>query len=361
MKKLSSSLGIAAMALCLHIVPAMAQPLSIVVSIPPLAPMVHMVTKDAASIDVLLGAGQSAHNIHLKPSQSRLLSNADVVVWIDPSLEGGIIGKTDDLAANATSVIATAIPSIHLIALTEPHDHGDHDGHDDHDEHHDSHDDHGNHGHDDHEKHDGHHDDHDGHDDHGHHSKHDDHDDHGDHHDEHKHNAHAPYGFDPHIWLDARNAMVIVDHLAQVLAKLDPSNADRFAENAAQSIQELEKLDQDLLDLAPQLAQKPVMVFHDAFAYYQARYQANVAGIFRANIEIPVSAKAMQNIIKQIKQSQVSCVFTEVQFSPAQVETIANDYGLRTRQIDLLGSQLPVESASYRQLMQSLADAFLGC
>lgn len=59
----------------------------VVTSVKPLQLLAAELLGDSAEVKVLIPAGASPHYYHLKPSDIRSLSQADLVVWVGPSLE----------------------------------------------------------------------------------------------------------------------------------------------------------------------------------------------------------------------------------------------------------------------------------
>merc|ERR1712178_417305 len=149
------------------------------------------------------------------------------------------------------------------------HHHG-HDDHDDHDKHGKKHDDH------DHDKHAKKHDDHDDHDKHA--KKHDDHDDH-------------QTKDDVHIWLSPDNAIKIINKANKVLSLYYPQNAKIYDENTMIMIDKINKLKAELTkDLAP-IKDKPYVVFHDAYQYFEKAFGLNAVGSVALEGDIASSPK----------------------------------------------------------------------
>ena len=63
---------------------------NVVVSIKPIHSIVSALMEGVSKPQLLLESSDSAHTFHLKPSQLRLLSNADLVITIGDSFEMGL-------------------------------------------------------------------------------------------------------------------------------------------------------------------------------------------------------------------------------------------------------------------------------
>ena len=107
-----------------------------------------------------------------------------------------------------------------------------------------------------------------GHDDHGH----DDHDD---------HEGHAHGEFDPHIWLDPINAKVILKEMTEHLIENDSKNASVYKKNLENALRDLDKLTMNVMTELNQSTAS--IVFHDAYQYFEERFNVNILGAFTVN------------------------------------------------------------------------------
>ena len=189
----------------------------------------------------------------------------------------------------------------------------------------------------DHDDHHGHEDEHEGHNDHdddGH--KDDDHDDHGhkDHHghededDDSGHDGHNHGEFDAHIWLDPMNAKAMVLEIAHELSELDPSNKSTYEKNAKKMISSLD----DLIDQVSTIVPKnpSFIVFHDAYQYFENRFNIKAAGALTLNPEVLPGAKQISEIQELIEHDSVKCIFSEPQYNPKIVEMLSADMNVST-------------------------------
>lgn len=348
--------------------------------IAPVHSLVSMVMQGAGSPDLIIPPGASPHSYAMRPSEARAVAKADLVVWVGPSLAPWLEEPMSSLAQGAERLTLQDVEGIRLLTnrsgvAFEAHDHGDHEGHDDHDGHEDhaGHDDHEGHDHSAHEGH-GDHEDHTGHDGHDDHAGHDDHGDHGDHegHDDHDHDAHqeadahaghnhAPGALDPHIWLDPQNAVVWLDAIAASLSAQDPENAALYADNAAQAQAQLIDLQADIqAELTPLRGQKFV-VFHDAYHYFEARFDVEASAAISLSDGAAPSAARLAEVRDVVKDTQAACVFTEPQFNAGLVDALQDGTALKSASLDPIGAALEPGVDMYPALLRDLAAAFTSC
>lgn len=91
------------LALALSAWPAFAAP-QVTASIKPLQLIAAAITDGVATPSVLWGQGQDPHHVSLRPSERRLLADADVLVWIGPMLEHPLAGLAGELDADTLTV-----------------------------------------------------------------------------------------------------------------------------------------------------------------------------------------------------------------------------------------------------------------
>ncbi len=75
-------------------------------------------------------------------------------------------------------------------------------------------------------------------------------------------------GMDGHIWLDPGNARALAGTIAEVLAAARPDQADLFKRNAANLWKRIDELDTELAATLKPEAGKTYVVFHDAYQYW---------------------------------------------------------------------------------------------
>lgn len=331
----------------------------VVVSIKPIQSLVASVMAGVADPEVIVSGSASPHAYSLKPSQARTLQNAKVVFWVGEGLETFLVKPLETLGGNARIVELADIASLKKVELREGGAFEGH-GHDEHGEEH--HDKHGEDDHEDHDKHDG---------DHDHsakhhevekgHGKHDDHDKHekDDEHASEHHNEHE--GLDPHIWLDPENAKIMVGEISKVLSDADPSNAETYALNAMKVVARLDDHSDALATSLAPVSDKPFVVFHDAYRYFEERYGLNAAGSITVNPDVAPGAARISELRKKLKELGAACVFSEPQFSSSIVDVLIEGTDAKSAILDPLGANIELGPDLYFELMENMATSFKTC
>lgn len=337
--------------------PAMAEAPRVATDITPVQSLVARVMQGAGEADVIVRPGMSPHGYAMRPSEARALEQADLVIWMGADLTPWMEHAIETLAGDAAVITLLDNPETHTLptrtgARFEAHDHDHGHDHDDHahDEH--DHDDHDHDGHDDHD----HDHDHDGHDDHAHgdhdHDGHDDHD-----HDDH---AHDHDGTDPHAWLDPQNGERWLGLIAAELSVLDPENAALYTANAEEAKAELAALSSDIATQLAPLGDRPFLVFHDAYQYFETRFGLPAAGAVSLSDASDPGPARLAELRALVDEENVVCAFAEPQFNTAILENVFAD-DLRIGQLDPLGLDHPMGPGLYPALLRDMADAMTDC
>lgn len=307
----------------------------VVASLKPVHSLVAGVMGDVGEPDLIVDGQASPHGFALKPSDVAALNDADAVFWVGPALETFLTRPVESLPDTVRRIRFMDVEGMQLLrfredAAFESHDH-------DHAHDHEAHADDG-HGHDEH-----------GHDEHA--------------HDEHEgnHERHAGSQYDPHIWLDPRNAVVMVREVASVLSEIDPAHADVYRANAAVMTEKLNALTEDVHARLADTRDVPFAVFHDAYQYFEHRFELNAVGSVSLNPEAPPSAERVREIQGKLKRLNVACIFSEPQFPEKLVKVAAEGSAARFGQLDPLGVAKAAGPDQYFATIRSLADSLAGC
>lgn len=283
-----------------------AAPPAVVVSVPPLHSLVAGVMAGVGEPYLLLRAGASPHSADLRPSDARALSNADLVVWAGPQLEGFLVKPLETLATEAVVIGLLNQPDLTFLPIREGgtwerHEHGD------------------------------------------------------EAHEDEKPEIESYDSIDPHFWLDPSNTVAILDHIARALSVLDPAHAERYQANAAELTGRLMQLDKNLQRDLAAVRTRPYLVFHDAYQYFERHYGLTALGAIAISPERAPGARRLAELRALVAETGAVCVFSEPQFSSALVDTVIEGSEARAGTLDPMGMTLDPGPGLYLELMQALA------
>ena len=313
--------------------------IKVVASIKPIHSLVSYLMDGVAKPDLIVDGYASPHGFAMKPSHAKMLQNADIVFWVGEDLENFLEKPLNSIAKKADKIELMDAKGIVKLKFRERNIFGDHDDHDDHDDHgHKKKDDHDDHDHDDHAK------------------KEDGHDDHDDHD---GHEGHHHGEFDPHIWLDPINASAILKEMTEHLIENDSKNASKYKNNLNKALKDIDKLTADVKSELNQSVAS--IVFHDAYQYFEERFNVNILGAFTVNTDVMPGAEQLAEIREIIEHDNVACVFSEPQFNPDIIKAVAKDMNIKTGVVDPLGATLKPGKNLYFDLIRNMSASFKGC
>ena len=281
---------------------------NVVTTIKPLHSLISNVMKGVGEPSLIIEGTSNPHNFVLKPSHAKLLQDADIIFWIGEDLEAFMEKPLSSLAKDAKKISFMELGSIKKLKFRENNifDHDDHDGHkeDDHDRH--------NHG-----------------------------------------------EFDAHLWLDPVNAKEMVIEISHELSELDPTNKNKYKANADKTIEVLDNL---IKEVSQSLSKDiSYVVFHDAYQYFEKRFEVTSAGALTLNPDVLPGAKQIVDIQSLIKEKNIKCIFSEPQYNPKIIETLASDTNISTGTMDPLGANLDRGVTMYSKLIMNIADSIKNC
>ena len=313
-------------------VPANAD-IKVVASIKPIHSLASYLMNGVAKPDLIVDGYASPHGFAMKPSHAKMLQNADLIFWVGEDVENFLEKPLGSIAKKAEKIELMQIKGLQVLKFRERNIFDDHDDH----------------GHDDHDK----KEDHDSH------AKKEDHDDHGKKEDHDDHERHAHGEFDPHIWLDPINAKVILNEMVEHLIENDPKNEAKYKSNLDEALKDIDKLTIDVMtELSNSVSS---IVFHDAYQYFEKRFNVNILGAFTVNTDVMPGAEQLAEIREIIEHDKVACVFSEPQFNPDIIKAVAKDMNIKTGVIDPLGATLNPGKDLYFSLIKNMSASFKGC
>jgi zinc transport system substrate-binding protein len=294
----------------------------VVVTIKPLHSLVSGVMGDTGDASLLLKGDTSPHDFQLKPSQIRAMNRANVVFYIGNSFETFLTGAFASLPAHVRKASMTQKAGLVMLShrdggAWEAHLHEEHDSHDDHNE--------------------------------------------PGEHEGHGHEEHENHADNMHVWLSPENASRMVTFIAKELSAIYPENGDVYAANAEAYIKQIDALDEELKLSLSGLKDKPFIVFHDAYQYYERAYDLSAVGSITLEPDEAPSPSRISEVKDKLLQTNAKCVFREPQFSDRLINTVIDGTNAKRGTLDPLGVDLDEGADSYFSLMRDLAKNLKQC
>lgn len=285
---------------------------TVLTSIRPLAFIAAAIAEGITPVDVLLSPTVSPHDYNLRPSDLRRLRAAELIVWVGPELESFLSKPLQALTVPQLllSQLAAIRPLLRVDKAITETDHTESPRG--------------------------------------------------------SPTATAPVvpccthhaGYDVHIWLSPVVARQIARQIQTSLLEGYPQHRSRLEANLIHFEQQLIQVEQAIRSQLAPLRQRGYFVFHDAYRYFESYFGLQQRGYFTINPLLAPGAQRLQQIRHQLQQPGVICLFTEPQFKPRIIESIARGTRARLGILDPLGSEIPVIQGSYLHFLTQLAQQF---
>lgn len=320
---------------------------NVVASIKPVHSLVASIMQGVGEPALIVEGAASPHTYNMKPSNAAALQAAKVVFWVGPGLEAFLDKPLDALSGGAKVVELSEVPGLEKLKFREggafeAHDHG-HEGHE-------GEAGHGEEGHK--------------------HTEGEAEHDHAaapeaaaahDHDHAHEGHDHDHDGFDMHLWLDPQNARAMAAEIEKTLTEADPDNAAAYKANLEKLNLRLDALDKSLVETVAPVKDKPFVVFHDAYQYFEHRYQVRVAGSITVSPEVLPGAERLSQIHAKIKELGATCVFAEPQFEPKLINVVIEGTPAKSGTLDPEAATLDAGPDLYFQLMEGIGTSLKTC
>lgn len=156
-------------------------------------------------------------------------------------------------------------------------------------------------------------------------SKEDDDDD--EEHENHEHEHHHEY--DPHIWLNPKNAVVMVENITNQLCTMDEENANYYKRNSQILINQINQLDVDIETLVNSSKNKKIAFGGTfAYAYFIDRYGLEYVSAYDSCGEsAEPSVAKVKEVIDYMKENNINVVFYQELSTGKVADSIASETG----------------------------------
>ena len=279
------------------------RPPLVVATIKPIHSLLAAVMEGVGQPRLLIEGGLSPHHYQMRPSDVRLLSRAVLVFWIGETLETSF--KTPLLRLAPEGRLVTLSQATGVTRLTGPDDE---DGFSP----------------------------------------------------DHDHEFEVP-DFDPHLWLDPKNAAAMVQAMVRTLAAADPANAALYRVNGLTMLSRLGSLTEETQQLLAKLPTRSLMLTHNFLLYFAYRFSLKVEGYIAEHEEAAPSALRIRQLRRQLSYHPSICVFESPPAGSPLLRALVAGTKARTGVFDPLGWKMQPGPKLYFDLMRQNAQALYSC
>ncbi len=149
---------------------------------------------------------------------------------------------------------------------------------------------------------------------------------------------------DPHVWLSPVLAQKMVDRITTGFISVDPNNRVYYQTRADKLKDQLNILNQDYLRGLQHCTKRDIVTAHAAFGYLASQYNFKQIAITGLSPAAEPSSKQLIHLIKLIRSNQIKYIFFESLVSPKLADTIAQEVGAKTLELN------PIEGLTSSEL-----------
>ena len=289
----------------------------VVATFKPVHSLVSAVMAGVGKPYLIMRGAESPHTYRMRPSDAGVIGKARVIFMIGDLVETSLAGAIHKLGGKARVVELAEVPGLVRKPLRMGGAFED-DGHD--------------HGH-----------------------------GHGHSHGPGKGHSHDDEAFDMHVWLDPVNAGLMAVAIARTLSEADPANAAKYEANAGALVTRLDELTAQLAaELAP-VNDKPFIVFHDSYRYFEDRFGLTAVGSAVVSTGRSPGVRRVRELRKKVHELGVVCVFAEPRFDQRFVKLITEGTKARSGTVDPAGITIKAGPEMYFNLLRGMAKSFKEC
>jgi len=276
-----------------------AQPATnVVVSIRPIHSIVSALMEGVSEPRLLLDSNESAHTFHLKPSQLKLLSNADLLITIGDSFESGLTKVIRNIDQN----YRLNLSEIKELQIYDFRDHNEieHDEHNEHDK-------------------------------------------------------------DLHLWLDVGNVQIIAEKIKQKLIEINPSNKEKYNTNYLELKSKLNQLEEKIQFQLEPIKSTPFAIYADILQYFEKNFDLNKPVIIAPYHGARLSINRVIKAKNKMKNQKTRCLIYGSENTSKQINVLTEGLDIKAHSVDILGVKLEPGSEQYFDLMKEISNQLASC
>jgi len=280
---------------------AQTKPPIVLVSIKPLHSLISHITDGINQTILLLPQQQTPHDFQLRPSQKRLINNADIFFYSSDNIES-FVPALKNTNASLTFIELSRIPAVHTLTVRQLHLHNDHAKH-----------------------------------------------------------KKTGDNIDGHIWLSIENAQAIAEEVSKILTLRMPGHGEHYQQNLTALTAKLQALKQQNHQLLSPYQNTPYLVYHDAYQYFEHENQLNQAHFITTSPKHSPGIKRVKELRRLVHQKNIQCIFYEPPNIPALLHPLTENTNINLAPLDPIGAQIVMGQSHYFQLMRQTATTLKTC
>jgi zinc transport system substrate-binding protein len=165
---------------------------------------------------------------------------------------------------------------------------------------------------------------------------------------------------DPHLWLDAGNALTIAEAFTRELVRQDAENSARYSANLDHFRETLAQSDSEIAGRLEK-TQTPLAVYHNAFGYFEKRYGLAHRVSLTENEALKPGIQQLLALRDLVEDNAAVCLLSEPGADTRELGSLAGKATLRLMAVDPLGQNSAFESDRFVSFLNATAAAIQQC
>ncbi len=137
--------------------------------------------------------------------------------------------------------------------------------------------------------------------------------------------------YDPHVWFDVEMWALCAQTVVKGLGEFSPKDKVYFEQRGKETATKLRALHEWALKKSAELPKERriVVTSHDAYNYFGRAYGFQVVGLQGVSTVTEAGLADMAKLVDFIKKHKVKAIFVETSVSPATIQRISKDAGVK--------------------------------
>ena len=163
----------------------------------------------------------------------------------------------------------------------------------------------------------------------------------------------VPEEYNSHLWLDPLRAIRMAENLAAGLIRLLPGDEAAITANLEDYRSRLLMLDEQLRENLQRLSRRDIVTFHEAFPYFAAAYDLQVAAVVNKEPGEVLTPAQMGELVREIIRLGNPPLFVEPQYTDLSAQTLSRETGSSVYTLDpmVTGPETDVPLNYYETVM----------
>ena len=142
---------------------------------------------------------------------------------------------------------------------------------------------------------------------------------------------HDHFQYDPHVWLDFKIDLNIIDKIVDTYGKIDSEGISYFKENGNEYKNRLIKLDENYRRSLKQCSRRTLIVGgHAAFGYIARNYGLEQIALYGLNPDTSPTIRQLVSIVETARKHNTRVIYFETNVSDRLARVIAEEIGAET-------------------------------